>query len=221
MAKLRIKFPWNRAGLRTYLTLIALFLCRADHRTLAYGLPLLVLGIALQIYAKGCLQQDQVLAVSGPYGFVRHPFYLANLLIDASIAVMSGWWPLMLVFPLWWLAVYLPVMAQEDRHLATLFPNDYPAYRKAVPALLPFRRPVAGAAGGFSWKNRNIAEDTVIPRALRFLSFPLILFLAQEIKGGGIRTLAVPTTADLMAASAAVLLYGLSRLLTRHLVAVI
>ena len=90
---------------------------------------------------------------------MRHPFYLANGLIDAAIAVMSGWWVLQLVLPVWWLAVYLPVMRKEEAHLLGLFGRVYGDYRRRVPRLLPWRLPLPAGGDGFRWSNRNIAVE--------------------------------------------------------------
>ena len=75
----------------------------------------------LHTWAKGCLRQNRVVATIGPYRFVRHPFYLANALIDAGLVVMAGWWPLAVVLPLWWLAIYIPVIRGEERYLSREF----------------------------------------------------------------------------------------------------
>lgn len=210
-----MKSPWDRGGLRTYLVLLALIFCRPDHRTLLWGLPLLVLGTALQIYSKGCLQQDQAVAQGGPYRFVRHPFYAANLLVDFGLALMSGWWPLIAALLPWWFAVYLPVMAGEERHLTTLFPDTYPAYQQRLPRLFPFRRPLPRPEHGFSWGNRNIVADTVIPRALRNFALPLAIFLVQQAKAGGCQSLLAPEA--VAAAIGMALLLVVSRQLARRL----
>ena len=73
---------------------------------------------------------------------MRHPFYLANALIDAGLVVMAGWWPLAVVLPLWWLAIYIPVIRGEERYLTENFPDEYPAYKRRVPCLIPWRRPL-------------------------------------------------------------------------------
>ena len=109
-----------------------------------WGAALVFLGVALQVYAKGCLRQNQTVSMGGPYRFVRHPFYTANFLLDLGLAVMSGWWPLMVALPLWWLLVYVPTMRREEAILTGLFPDTYPDYQRRLPRLMPFRRPLAG-----------------------------------------------------------------------------
>ena len=176
-----MKLPVNRGGLRFYLTLIALLWGAATTASIAAGCPTLVLGVLLHVWAKGCLRQNRVVAMGGPYRFVRHPFYLANALIDASIAVMSNWWLLQIALPIWWLAVYIPVIRGEERFLLESFPN-YADYRCKVPCLIPWRRPWPARGEGFSWRNPNIVSGQELPRALRALAYPLLLYVGLLLR---------------------------------------
>ncbi len=157
------------------------------------------------------------MAQGGPYRFVRHPFYAANLLIDQGIALMSGWAPLIVLLPLWWLAVYVPVMRQEERHLSALFPDSYPAYRARVPMLLPLRRPLPRRAPGFSWRNANIVADTVFPRALRTAALPFVFVLYRACRAYGLDIFDESRASVSLAAALVVSAHGLSWQLTRHL----
>jgi hypothetical protein len=212
-----MKWPWDRGGLRTYLLLAALLCARPEQRLVLWGLPLLLPGLLLQVYAKGCLEQNRALAQAGPYRFVRHPFYAANLLIDQGLAVMSGSVPLMLALPVWWLAVYLPVMRHEERELTRLFPESYPNYRARVPMLIPFRRPLLRAEGGFSWRTANITADTVLPRALRLAALPLFFVIWREARLHGLNLLHDAGGVATLSAAALASTYGISWQLQRHL----
>jgi len=209
--------PWDRGGLRTYLVLVALVLARPDQVAALWGVPFLACGLLLHVYAKGSLKQNQVVARGGPYRFVRHPFYLANLFVDEGIAVMSGSPVLMALLPVWWLAVYVPVMRGEERYLSGLFPEVYPAYRRQVPMLLPFRRPLPSQEPGFSWRNANIVADTVIPRALRIAALPLLFVLYRAFRAYGMATFDASHAHISLATTLTVLAYGLAWELTRHL----
>jgi hypothetical protein len=209
--------PWDRGGLRTYLVIIALIACRGDYHTVLWGLLPFLPGLTLHVYAKGCLRQNQVVSRGGPYRFVRHPFYSANFLIDEGLAIMSGWWPLMALLPVWWLAVYLPVMAREERTLCELFPDIYPDYQRRLPRLLPWRRPLPAEGERFSWHNPNIVADTVIPRQLRLLAYPWLFLLCQLARAEGLSLFTSPQAHRLWIAVVPITLYGLSRELTRHL----
>jgi len=190
-----MKSPLNRGGLRFYLVVIALLAGALWARTtgpasILAGLPPLLLGVWLHTWAKGCLRQNRVLATIGPYRFVRHPFYLANALIDAGLVTMAGWWPLAVALPFWWLAIYLTVIRGEERYLAETFPDEYPAYKRRVPCLIPWRCPLPYTGEGFRWGNPNIAGGEELPRVLRILAYPLLFFVVQGLRGGGMAWLA-------------------------------
>jgi hypothetical protein len=166
------------------LILFGLALGHASPTTILVGTPLLLLGIALHLWAKGCLHQNKEVTTSGPYRYVRHPFYLGNLLLDAALVLMAGSVVLGCVFPLWWAAVYIPVMRREEATMAGLFGPEYQAYAGRVPLLFPTARPIP-AGSGFSWRNPNILAVEV-PRALRFLSYPFLFVLAHEWRRSGL-----------------------------------
>jgi hypothetical protein len=212
-----MKTPWDRGGLRSYLVIVALLLARPRGPTFWPGVILLLLGVVLHVYAKGCLRQDQVVAKGGPYRFVRHPFYTATLMIDVSLALMSGFWPLMAFLPVWWFLVYVPVMRREEAYLSATFPEIYPEYQRRLPRLFPFRRPLPAGGERFSWTNHNIVGDTVLPRALRLISYPLFFVIWQTLRARGARPLAGGDVPLLGALVLLVSLHVLARLLSRHL----
>ncbi len=186
-----MKSPLNRGGLRFYVVVVAaaagtLYFQSTTARSILTGLPLLFAGVCLHTWAKGCLRQNRVVATIGPYRFVRHPFYVANALIDFALAVMAGWLPLVLVLPIWWLAIYMPVIRGEERFLNEKFPVEYSDYRRRVPCLIPWRRPLPNPGDGFRWDNPNIAGGEELPRAMRILAYPLLFFVAQGLRAEGL-----------------------------------
>jgi len=179
-----MRVPWDRGGIRWYLIILCLAVGRTSPAFILGGLPLLLAGVAMHLWAKGCLHQRQEVTISGPYRFLRHPFYLGNAFIDFAIAVMSGSPILMCALVPWWLAVYIPVMRQEESVMTDRFGDAYRAYASRVPRILPVARPIP-ATSGFSWRNPNILK-TEVPRALRFLSYPFLFLLAYELRRSGL-----------------------------------
>ena len=106
--------------------------------SLAAGMPLAILGLALRAWAAGCLAKNQQLATGGPYGYTRNPLYLGTLLVAVGLTLASRSAPLGLLFAIVFLLVYLPVIQLEEQHLRKLFP-EYGSYAANVPALLPRR----------------------------------------------------------------------------------
>jgi len=179
-----MKLPYRRSGLRTYLIFIGIIANSSTSLWITAGLPFFIAGIIIRLWAKGCLHQNRELTISGPYGFVRHPFYLGNLMLDFAIVIMSGFIPLILIFPFLWLCVYIPTMKREERVLIRLFGESYHEYQKNTPMLIPYKRPLKNK-GGFSWNNPNICK-TEVPRTIRFLCYPFIFFLVYLLRTQGI-----------------------------------
>lgn len=143
-----------------------------DARSLAFGLPVSVLGLVLRAWAAGCLVKNQALAEGGPYSYTRNPLYLGTLLVAAGLVIASRSAGLGLLFALVFVLIYLPVIQLEEQHLRTLFPG-YAAYAERVPALWP-RFGAGGSPRRFRWslyrKNREYQA------ALGFAAGVLFLF---------------------------------------------
>ena len=105
-------------------------------RSLAVGLPVSAVGIAIRAWAAGCLAKNQQLATGGPYAYTRNPLYLGTLMVAAGLAIAARSPGLAILFALVFLLVYLPVIQLEEQHLRRLFP-DYDGYAAEVPALWP------------------------------------------------------------------------------------
>ena len=191
--------PLKRGGIRTYLLILSMVAAvfAATPMSIGIGAALLVLGMVGNIWAKGCLHRNQEVSRTGPYRFVRHPFYTANAVLDAGIVVMSGSWVLMVLAPIWWVLVYLPVMREEEEHLTGLFGDAYRDYAAVVPRLIPWRKPLPAGPSGFSWANRNIVSQEV-GRALRHLSYPFVFLLILRLRQRGWAVVTDPAVVDVL-----------------------
>jgi protein-S-isoprenylcysteine O-methyltransferase Ste14 len=151
-------------------------------RSLAVGLPVSLIGLALRAWAAGHLAKNQALATSGPYAYTRNPLYLGTLLVAAGLVIASRSVGLGLLFLAVFVLIYLPVIQLEEQHLRSLFP-DYAAYAACVPALWPWRhsdrrtevRPGAlkRAARAFQWS--LYVKNGEYQAALGFLAGALFL----------------------------------------------
>ena len=111
------------------------------------GVMLGVAGLLITFWARRTLagnwssdvtfKQDHEMMKTGPYRYVRHPIYTGLLLMCLGTALdlgyVRGWLGLLLVFLGFWIK-----LKQEEALLLRHFPEAYPAYRKAVKALIPF-----------------------------------------------------------------------------------
>ncbi|MEO8370762.1 MAG: isoprenylcysteine carboxylmethyltransferase family protein [Candidatus Solibacter sp.] len=110
--------------------------------SMAIGVPVSLLGLALRAWAAGCLAKNRQLATGGPYAYTRNPLYIGTLLVAAGLAVAANSIGLAVLFAAVFLLVYLPVIQNEEQHLRKIFP-EYAAYAERVPALLPCLTPAA------------------------------------------------------------------------------
>ncbi len=148
---------WTRfAGIRVGLILILLLLLRlrvfkgntvtTDPWLQGIGLAVFLLGLALAVWARVYLGRnwgmpmtrkvDPELVTSGPYSRVRHPIYSGIILamIGTTIAVSLYW--LVAVFVIGGYFLFSAIV--EERSMARIFPDSYPAYKKSTKMLIPF-----------------------------------------------------------------------------------
>src|SRR6267154_193992 len=74
----------------------------------------------------------------GIYKHVRHPRYTGMFCAVLGAALIAGTPRLWAILALWWILALI-VIRLEERELAARFGPAYAAYRKRVPAFLPFR----------------------------------------------------------------------------------
>ena len=74
----------------------------------------------------------------GLYAHLRHPRYSGMFCAVVGAALLGGSLRLWAVLAAWWVLALI-VIRLEERELAARFGPAYAAYRKRVPAFLPFR----------------------------------------------------------------------------------
>jgi len=116
------------------------------------GSVVALLGLGIRAYAAGHLAKDQDLAMSGPYQYTRNPLYLGSLLIGIGLVLAGAQWVLGVIFVLFFLFVYVPVMRREERKLRERFGRKFDEYAAAVPLFIPWRKPVKHSNEKFDWK---------------------------------------------------------------------
>ncbi|HTQ76959.1 MAG TPA: isoprenylcysteine carboxylmethyltransferase family protein [Burkholderiales bacterium] len=83
------------------------------------------------------IKQDHELVTSGPYGLVRHPIYTGLLLAILGSAIALGEWRALAALAFASLALWRKLRL-EERWMLRQFGERYEAYRRKVPALIPF-----------------------------------------------------------------------------------
>jgi protein-S-isoprenylcysteine O-methyltransferase Ste14 len=114
--------------------------------SVAIGATLLIPGVLLALAAIRTLGKPQELVTWGPYRWVRHPYFLAVLLLLlGAIVALSAWPALILFLP----AVRLTIARahREEHNLSLRFGEEHQAYCRQVSFLLPLGPPLGKDRG--------------------------------------------------------------------------
>ena len=89
------------------------------------------------------------LCTSGPFGYVRNPLYLGNIIIYAGVVLMAGglfMWQLLGVTVAFFFLQYSLIISLEEETLTRKFGDEYKLYLITVPRFIP---------RGISWPGHN------------------------------------------------------------------
>ena len=114
-----------------------LFFARPVPATLAAGGAVACVGLIIRAWAAGHIRKNQRLAITGPYAMTRNPLYLGSFVLGLGFTIASNRLPLVALFALLFLGIYLPVMRVESAKMIELFGDDYKRYARRVPIFLP------------------------------------------------------------------------------------
>jgi protein-S-isoprenylcysteine O-methyltransferase Ste14 len=155
---------WSRVARRIRVPLgfifavVYIWLAQPTRISLIAGALVMVPGLVLRGLASGHVQKDQELTTSGPYAYTRNPLYLGSLMLAIGFAIAArSWWIVGMMLAMF-AAIYVPVIAGEERYLREKF-SEYDDYAKHVPRMLPRLTPYRSQQGEYSsaryWKHRE------------------------------------------------------------------
>ncbi len=111
------------------------------------GAVVCVFGLFVTIWARRTLagnwsstvtfKQGHELVKTGPYRFVRHPIYTGLLVMCLGSAIEIGRVRCLLSLMAFGIGFWIK-LKQEESLMLRHFPDEYPAYRQQVKALVPF-----------------------------------------------------------------------------------
>lgn len=82
-------------------------------------------------------QKRGKMATGGPYAYIRHPQYVAFVIIMFAFLLQWPTLPTVVLLPIL-TAVYARLARREEREMVTTFGEAYENYRRAVPAFIPW-----------------------------------------------------------------------------------
>jgi len=172
----------------TPIPLILVLLYQADPQMpwIIIGLLLLFAGEGIRfwaiLHAGGATRTRKVgapsLVTSGPYGHVRNPLYLGNMLIYAGIVfVASGpWmWELLIISILFFSVQYTLIVSLEEKTLLDIFGDQYRKYSEHVNRLVPRLTP--WHLGDVDDTSRLAFGEAIRPEKSTLLNIGIMLLL--------------------------------------------
>jgi protein-S-isoprenylcysteine O-methyltransferase Ste14 len=141
-----------------------------------FGVPLIIAGEALRIWASGYLHKATKLTTSGPYAFIRNPLYLGNFLLGLGFILIAWNLFLFIVFLLLFVFLYYITIRFEEQRMLKLFDKHYLHYKHCVPSIIPRLPPYQGEKEKFKWK--QVKKN----REYRAIVGITVLFVIQLLK---------------------------------------
>jgi len=140
----------HRIRVSIVFALLALYFARPSWHSILLGLPWIVLGEGLRIWASGHIQKMAEVTRTGPYSLCRHPLYLGHAFITLGflLGAANAWLLIggMLVF----MMIFVPTMDREEGDLIRHFGDEYRQYMQTVPRFIP-RISADLMRGRFDW----------------------------------------------------------------------
>jgi len=185
----RIRVPLGFAAAAVYLWELARHAPR--WQPIAWSLLLVLPVLWLRGYAAGYVKKNTELTMTGPYAHVRNPLYRGSMLIAAGFAVALMSWPFAVALVVFFLLIYVPVIASEERFLRGEF-LEFEWYCARVPRLIPRITPVRapdgdrGQRGSFSLQlyRKHREYNSAIGAGLLYCSL-LLGILLHAMHGRG------------------------------------
>jgi len=140
-----------RVPLGFLFAVIYFWMARPTWRSLALGAIGIVAGLLIRALASGHVRKNEALATSGPYAYTRNPLYLGSLVMGLGFCLAARSWWVGVALVAMFVAIYLPVIRDEEKVLRGRFP-EFEEYARRVPRMWPrlTRRPSEETAGDFS-----------------------------------------------------------------------
>jgi protein-S-isoprenylcysteine O-methyltransferase Ste14 len=112
--------------------------------SLVIGGIIVFFGQAVRVWAGGHLMRNQEITTSGPYAYLRDPFYLGRLFLIIGFCVMAwgkAWIVLIIALGIFFFNYIPRKYRKEIARLENIFGQDYKDYAAYAHSLIPRLKP--------------------------------------------------------------------------------
>ncbi len=138
----------NRSFTPIPIAISIIYFAQPENHNILLGFVILLAGELIRMwsvsYAGGETRTTSVgapsLCTAGPYGYVRNPIYVGNMLMYLGIVIIAGSPNLMLMALTtmsFFIIQYSLIISLEEEKLDELFGPDYATYKTNVRAIIP------------------------------------------------------------------------------------
>jgi len=128
---------------------ILLFLAKPTGKSLICGIPFVIVGEVIRLWASGYLTKLSAIVTAGPFALCRNPIYIGTFFISLGYCVISNRLDLLIIGMLLFWLFHGGAIVYEERLLRAKFGQEYEDYCESVPRLIPRLRRKPGS-GSFS-----------------------------------------------------------------------
>ena len=154
MSAIAAFFARWRVRLGYPLAIAVLFFARPTPRSILAGALVGAMGLWLRAYAAGYLHKQEVLTVTGPYGYTRNPLYLGSAVLTVGSGIAARSWISAAILLVYFAVVYSIVMRREEKELHLHHGAAFEEYARAIPLFIPRLNTVnlpPASAGSFTF----------------------------------------------------------------------
>jgi protein-S-isoprenylcysteine O-methyltransferase Ste14 len=135
--------------------LVVLYFAQPTITSFILGICIMLIGEWIRFwgvaYAGGSTRTRNVgaprLITSGPFGYVRNPLYIGNMIMYAGVALITNvWMPYLVIVVLFYFGIqYYFIIMLEEKKLNELFKEEYEDYAQSISRFLPRLKPIISA----------------------------------------------------------------------------
>jgi protein-S-isoprenylcysteine O-methyltransferase Ste14 len=182
-----IKKPtWRLLVVYALLAFLILTASSPTPLSLSVGLPPILLGEAIRIWACGHLVKTKRLTTTGPYAYVKNPLYLGTILISSGFCILVRNWILLGLVALGFFVYYMPRKKSiEGDRLRKIYGEAYERFESAVPDLLPRVTPYR-SGDDTRFNGRLVFDNSEHGTAMSIAVGLILIFLSIWLRREGI-----------------------------------
>lgn len=163
-------------------SIVILLVAKPTPRSFLIGLPFVLVGEMIRIWASGYLSKMSSLITAGPFAICRNPLYIGSFLISLGYFLMCNQPIVWVAGPILFWLFHGGAISYEEKMLADKFGDEFNDYCKSIPRLISLPRSLSGH-GEFSFKQVVVNNEHrgALITALTSAFYAILAFLPIDM----------------------------------------